>query len=144
MRSVTLVAGPPCAGKTTLVKRLASPGAPAFDLDEFAVAAGSPARWMHPKLYLDLADARMWAAARDLASFDGEAWLIRCAPAMGRRWEYAGRIKATRVIVLMPPIEVVLARVGDRPHGTAEAIRDWYRRFTPHRKDVLISSFDEL
>lgn len=51
-RHVTLICGPPVAGKTTLAKRLAQPGDLILDLDTIAKQLGSPTH--HPCLVLRL------------------------------------------------------------------------------------------
>lgn len=145
MRQVTLIAGPPCAGKSTMARDLASPGATILDLDDFAVAAGSPTRWMHTPFYSQPADTRMRRASSDIfGAHEIEAWIIRCAPTMQRRWEYASRARATRVVVLVPPVELCLRRAASRPDGTVQAVERWFERYTPHRKDIVICSAEEL
>lgn len=55
MRVVALC-GPPCAGKTTLARRLAEPGDVVLDFDDIARAMGSPTLRLHPEPFRAMAE----------------------------------------------------------------------------------------
>lgn len=108
-RRVILVAGPPCAGKTTHVRQHAVPGDLVLDQDRIGTAA------MNRGL------------AHIAAMTHGTAWVIRCAPGPRRRAELARRIRATDVLLLRPDRGELMARANQRPHPRqhVSAILSW-------------------
>lgn len=134
---ITLICGPPCAGKTTLARRLAQPDDVVLDFDDIAVRLGSPARWRHPPAYLEQAEEWMRHALRHIARSDLTAYIIRCAPRPEQRAQLARALQAT-VVLLNPGQAACLyrARLSGRPPGTATAIRWWYRTYRPHPGDM--------
>jgi hypothetical protein len=112
MREVILVAGPPCAGKTTYVAAHARPGDLVLDQDELG------ARVMQR------------AVVRVAAMPAGRAWVIRCAPNPERRQQLAEQIRADRVVLLVPPMEVLHERAKQRPdiRRQMQTIRAWFAR----------------
>lgn len=76
-RPVTVVAGPPCAGKTTYVQAQAAPGDLVVDYDALAAALGSPDSHAHPEaLKAFAAEARAAVLARlRRPSEIGRAWV---------------------------------------------------------------------
>lgn len=110
-RTVTLVAGPPCAGKTTYVTERAQPGD--LVLDQDALGATEYNRQLERVATMD----------------SGAAWVIRCAPGPTRREDLARRIRATDTVLLLPPLEVLLTRAIHRPNRRRQiqAVRKWFR-----------------
>ena len=130
-RSVVLVCGPPCGGKSTYVEQHKQPGDYVVDFDHFARLAGSPRQWMHSREFGDAAEAMFWQAVDYVAASDDErAWVIRSAPEWEARTELAERLRADEVVLIDPGIDVCLDRARDRPWGTVRAIRWWYARLT--------------
>lgn len=111
-RTVTLVAGPPCAGKTTYVAQHARPGDIVLDQDAIG------------------ATAMRQGLARVAIMTDGTAWVIRCCPGPQRRQAFAQQIRATNVILLRPTDEELLTRAAHRPDPRRhiQAVRDWLQR----------------
>ncbi len=108
-RAVTLVCGPPCAGKTTYVRGRARPGEVVLDADT-------------------LGEAEMRRGIDRVAAMaDGVAWVIRCAPGPDERARLAVQLGATDVIVLRPDNDTLFARARRRPSpGQAvRAVRRW-------------------
>lgn len=107
-RRVTLVAGPPCAGKSTHVREHASPGALVLDQD----VIGRKAMLRH--------------LAR-IHSTTGEVWVIRCAPGPEARARFARSIGADDVVLLCPDESTLSERAAARPNpaGARQAIRAW-------------------
>lgn len=128
---VTVICGPPCAGKTTLARRLAQPGDVVLDFDDVCVELGSRDQWSHPKPIREQAEALMRHRIRQLAyDCDAAGWVIRTAPHPAQRRRLAEQLNAT-VWVLDPGMATCLARAaaGGRPRGTGQAIRAWYARY---------------
>lgn len=126
MRTVTLVVGPPCAGKSTYVARRAQPGDVVVDFDSIARRLGSPQRWVHPEPWRTAADREVERMVAEVEVMTvGVAWVIRCLPSLADR-AALGRRLAARVVVVDPGERVCLARAALRPSGTARAIRRWY------------------
>jgi predicted kinase len=110
MPMITLIAGPPCAGKTTLARQLAESGHVVIDFDDIAVRLGSPRGWRHPQPIITAANAVM---ARELAELrardDVTAWVIRSAPRAVLRAHLAATLGA-RVWLLDPGLAECLRR----------------------------------
>lgn len=108
---IVLVAGPPCAGKTTYVADHAQPGDLVLDQDVIG-----------PTAY-DRALDQLVAEPRP-------AWVIRCLPGPTAREAFAQRIGATRTVLLQPDTEVLIARAAARPEPARHtaAVRSWLAR----------------
>lgn len=130
---ITLVCGPPCAGKSTLV--LAHQQTPdlVVDHDDLAVAAGSPVTHTHRQVYRDAAELRAQQLIRHIArrAHAGDAWVIRTHPRLADRQRLADQLNADRVVVLNPGRDVVEQRamLRTRPAHTLSIIAWWYREY---------------
>lgn len=145
-RRVVLVVGPPTAGKSTLVGRLARKGDVVADFDAIARSLGSTAAgWDHPYPIRRQAEARMQELFDQIAGMEsGRAWVVRSVPEATRREALAERLRADRVVLLKPPTDVLMRRALERPdsQGTRREIRRWLARYTPSRRDELAESDD--
>lgn len=110
-RRVVLVAGPPCAGKTSYVQARAQPGDLILDADQLGE------------------QAMRRGLARVARLTNGTAWVIRCAPGPQRRHQLADQIRATDTVLLVPPADVLRARAKQRPGArrTLGAVSQWHR-----------------
>lgn len=128
---VVLIAGPPCAGKSTLALELAAPGDLVVDRDVIARALGSTRLHMHAPAITAAAERQVRADLGRLHRLDpGQtAYVVRCLPRAADREQLARRLRAT-VRLVDPGLAECLRRAGrdGRPPGTHAAIRQWYRR----------------
>lgn len=140
---VTLVCGPPCAGKTTYVAEQANPGDTVLDIDVLAKLNGSPRDHGHEGRYYRAAQVEYQALCALVRTSTVPAWVIRGAPEPAARQKLAEACGATRTVVLLPPRDVLYARALERDQDSAaadtmKAITNWHRRYKPARGDVLI------
>lgn len=130
-----LVCGPPCGGKSWLVEQYAQPEDLILCVDTFAVKAGSDVEHNHAGRYYRAGEDRFWTEVeRVRRARTVRAWVIRCAPTVQDRRQLAWLSRATRTLVLAPPIRVAYRRAIARdrpPEATLRAIDSWYRRYTP-------------
>lgn len=125
---VVIIAGPPCAGKSTLAQRLAMPGDVVLDRDDMARRLGSPKWWMHDYRYGVAAERWMQRELRRLAwGVTGTAYVVRGLPRQHERDALAARLSA-EVRLLDPGMNECIRRaIADgRPVGTVDGIRRWY------------------
>jgi len=111
VRSVVLVCGPPCAGKTTYVAEHASRSDLIVDYD--VIGATEYRR-----------------VIRRLPTYGGCAWVIKCLPGRTKREQFADRIKATKTVLLLPTASTLLDRAALRsePYKNKAAVLDWLKR----------------
>lgn len=131
VRRVTLVCGPPCAGKTTWVDSVAQPGDLVLDRDLIARELGSSNKWRHTSRYVDLSEQAMQERMWTLATLeDVSAYVIRSAPGAHYRNTLARQIRATDVRVIDPGLVECTrrARAAHRPRDTVRWIHQWYMR----------------
>jgi hypothetical protein len=122
----TVVAGPPCSGKTTYVAEHASPSALVIDWDAIAQRLGSPHSHHHPPSMFASIDAEYRALLAQVP-YAEEAWIIRSLGSPTERAEWAERYDA-EVLVLRPDIDTLTARALDRPDPD-RTVRDVHRWF---------------
>ncbi len=141
---VVLVAGPPCAGKTTYVEERAQPGDLVLDLDWIARDLGSTRYWHHDPATLARADAVMRREVLGVAGTRaGRVWIIRCVPDGRARTGLARLVRADQVVVLLPRGSTLVARARRRPdvQGTVTAINEWLSAYTEGPRDTKITSW---
>ena len=124
---ITLVYGPPCAGKTTHVAANAMPGDVVLDLD--CIVQDLCGVHGH-----EVTDKDIWSAAIRLRNTrlahlqPGQAaWVIAtAATATERRW-WSQHMGAA-LVRIDPGYRVCLARSQERTKPTADKVRQWYER----------------
>lgn len=127
MAAITVVVGPPCAGKSTYIEEQRAPGDVVVDFDKLALALGSDQPHAAPDAVREVAfSARKSAIGRVLKGVDAAAWIIHTSPWPGQLGRYAEA--GAEIVLLDPGLEECLARAqsDDRPEGTEDAIRQWY------------------
>jgi hypothetical protein len=89
---LTIVTGPPCAGKTTHIRQHAMPGDVIIDFDAIAQAVGSPVEHGHGdhhwKVAIEARDAAIRAAV-GCHHRGARVWVIDSRPAPGKRAWYS-------------------------------------------------------
>lgn len=130
---VILIAGPPCAGKTTHALQLARGRDVVLDRDLIAQQLGSGRTHMHLARIARLAEQQMQARLDELrrSTRDGTLYVVRSLPGQHARQAWTARHNA-RLVLLDPGIDECLRRAHQdaRPRGTVSAIRQWYERNT--------------
>jgi predicted kinase len=127
---VTVIAGPPCSGKSTLARHLAQHGDIVLDFDDICREVGGSHQWAHSSNTKTAAELLMRQRVSQLPTFNGQAYVIRTAPRPAQRVSLAQHLSAT-VWVLDPGITVCLQRALSRPRGTSRVIRRWYALYQP-------------
>ena len=128
---LTLVTGPPCAGKTRHVADHRRPGDLVLDLDAIAHALGYPGRQIRYGDHHPVAAAARVARTAVLQALaagqiTGTAWIIETKPSRTQLAIYKRR--GARVLTLDPGRDVCHRRADEdeRPEGTHEQIDAWY------------------
>lgn len=110
-------------------------------LDTLAQRLGSPVAHGHTgSMYGNAQKAYDEICSRIRVHPTVQAFVLRCAPEPEERRHLALAVRATRCIVLIPPIQLAAtrARVRDADCGaTIAAISSWYARWRP-------APFDEI
>lgn len=123
-----VIAGPPCAGKSTYVAGRRGPDDAVCDMDALAEALGARLARSPSALQRHCARVARDAVADALLAADGppDSWVIHCHPSAAQLATYAAA--GASVIVLDPGMEECLRRAREdrRPRWTAEAIAEWY------------------
>lgn len=126
--SLTVVTGPPAAGKSTYVQTHARPGDIVIDYDLLA-AALSPRgdTHNHPKVLAKVAyRARAVAIDEALRHVDDlNVWLIHTDPTPETLARYAQH--GARMVTVDPGYDVVMDRITrERPHSARAVATRWY------------------
>lgn len=112
---ITVLVGPPCAGKTTRMVEAAKPGDVTIDLDALAETLGG---------LTPVARAARQAAIDEVLASKVDAWIIHTNPKPDQITAYQS---AGAVFELIEPgMKTALERAESRPDGTADVIRKWY------------------
>ena len=137
MSNVTLVAGPPCSGKTTWVNEQRGKHDIVIDADLIATAIGSPETHGHQQFVWDFVRPMMDAAinVRTTVAQAPHVWIIKGAPTRAERQDF------THVVVLAVDEKTCRRRALDagRPDGWANLITSWWDNYQSNPTDTVIS-----
>lgn len=154
---LTVVCGPPGAGKTTLIARFRRPEDLVMDLEDYkARVAGLPLYHAdHGATVRDALRKRNWdllaLCEPDVQARKGwrHAWLSSWEErASDRNWwrDVAG----ARVVLVLPPIEECIRHVRENPLRPPESIaegvecvRTWFSRYTADPADLVVTNARE-
>lgn len=122
---LTVVIGPPCAGKSTWARAYKGAGDIVVDFDAIASALGAADHRATDEQVLVAVSARR-AAIRRIRELGASAIIIECRPYSSTLATYAAW--GARFVLLDPGEEecVRRAEADGRPSMTIAAIRDWY------------------
>lgn len=137
-KKVTLVCGPPGAGKTHYVKQKMRYGDLILDLDRLFVALSGCEKYDKPSMILPYALTAFDAVVSQLSQQveQHRAWVLTTAP----RAEDRARLKASlnaEVVLLDVDINTCLKRIKEDPLRSARAdqweeiIRKWWKNYKP-------------
>jgi predicted kinase len=133
---IYLLAGPPCSGKSTLARKLATPEDRILDFDDICAELDGRPGWTHTKQVRERAAEILEQRTGRLPQTSGDTYLIRCAPHPNERASLARTLPAT-VWLLNPGHRECMRRavLTRRPPRTIAAIRDWYTTYRPASVD---------
>ncbi|MEX0755687.1 MAG: AAA family ATPase [Actinomycetota bacterium] len=136
--TLTLIAGPPCSGKTTLAREQAG-DTPVIDFDDVYQQISGLERYERGSAMVDeRASSAFRQAIDDLILEDCNGWIVQSAP---RRWQpqTLRRAGVAHTIVLMVPPEVCLERVRlERPPRWERWVFDWFRDYQSDPDDEVM------
>lgn len=117
---ITIVTGPPCAGKTTYVRDNAADDDIVIDLDRIAQAMTAEGATMHDQsehIRRVARDARMAAIKSAMRLAQGErylgVWIVHTNPTIDDRRAY--RALGAHIVEVNPGREKCLERLAERP-----------------------------
>lgn len=137
---VTIVAGPPGAGKTTYVKENKKRGDVVIDFDYLLSALTFLPVHDKPEHLIGLAHAVTQDAVARLVLLGAErprSWLIGTLPTRQERQRIAGMFDNVRVVVLDTPAHVCIERIRQNPYRTNEmqeyirVVNNWWNEYEP-------------
>ena len=144
--SVTLVAGPPCAGKSSYVRGQALPSDLVVDYDALAAALRVDGeRYAHLDSHRPfVCEARDAVLDRLVLGNHGvrRVWVMATAARRAVREQYRRRYGAS-VVVVWAPEEVCLRRaMGGRPEAWWGHVRSWFDGYEPDGRDEIVKQIE--
>lgn len=138
---ISVITGPPAAGKSTLVADSSESGDVIVDFDSLAVSFGASRKHDAPADIKNVTFSAREAAIRTiLAGIKSNAWIIHTQPTQEQKDAY--ELAGAELISVDPGMDVVLERAAadGRPEWTTSAIKDWYARQTEKPKEGMMKT----
>ena len=138
--TVTIVAGPPGAGKTTYVHEHAEPGDLIVDYDALYAALSHRPMYERPETLRGIVSAVREAVLQQVAQLPDSvnAWVIRSAPKAADRRALRQTLGA-RSVVLPVPREIATERIRETRPAFVEGIERWWNQYEPDEGDEIFS-----
>lgn len=142
---VSVVCGPPAAGKSTWIAQHKNPDDIVIDLDDLIVEMFGQHRSNNDDLRRQALLERN-RRLQGLGSYKGPAtgaWFATTAPRRWQRDHWAYTLKAKEVLLILTPEQKGRARVFQDAHRTAASasqlrlIRQWWQQYSPRPEDVI-------
>lgn len=131
---VTVVSGPPCAGKNTYIAQHAQPGDVVVDYDAIMQALTGTGDHDHDAGLKEQAHAIRDRQIATLLASNTRGWIISTSPKPARRHTHG-----CRVVLLLPTQATALRRAQhERPPEWQQYIRSWYQQYEPDTRDTVI------
>jgi len=142
---LTIVCGPPAAGKSTFVAQRAAEGDLIIDLDQIIAT-----------LFPSHARTRVWEMRRDgllerngrlrklsQPCLAGHAWFTTGAATPAQRMHWADTLRPVRMLVIPTPLQTCIDRINADPtravgaHEQASAVRRWWSDYVACDRDEI-------
>jgi len=144
--AVTLIAGPPCGGKSTYLAGHAQPGDLIVDYDALAVALhlGVASHDQGTLLKPFICEARDAVLDRLMLGNHGirHAWVLHTGSTRRERDLYRKRYGADVVMVLSPEDVCLRRAMAQRPDAWPSYIRRWFGAYEPDPRDEIVRGYD--
>ena len=129
---VTLVWGPPCAGKSTFVQELAERGDVILDSDQIHAALSGLELHDHVDSVSTFVQDTWNSMLRQLRDSNTRAWVIAGVPTRTQREELAGIITSSHFINTDQDTCHARAKEANRPEQWHHYIDRWFNEFEPN------------
>jgi hypothetical protein len=141
---VTLVCGPPAAGKNAYITQVRAPRDLVIDLDEIASSMARTTthawglKWLGPAVRRR--NALIATLATEAALVHGRAWLLVGEPLAERRQWWVDTLGRVEVVVVETPSEVCETRIATDPDRTRQGgmAREWWSAYTRRHGDTRV------
>lgn len=136
---LTIVCGPPGAGKTTWCHAHAKSNDIIIDLDYLAQSCGAPAGkdWDRDKFLapaLRKRNAMLLYLSRDVCRFRS-AWFIVTEPEGRMRQWWNDKMKPNEIVLVMPNAIICKERL---PEARRPKVNQWFLKYSPRQGDVVL------
>lgn len=135
MPEVTIVCGPPCAGKSTYVDEHCEPGDVVLDWDTIVEDLGfAPRQHLVEPALIDVISIEWRRRLATALEQPQHVWVIHAKPARAIT-PLATSLDAD-VVEISAPLEVLIARAAERPHPAEHRARilAWHNRYNRRRR----------
>ena len=125
---ITVIVGPPCAGKSTFVSRVVKSGDMVIDYGLIGQSMNAKPHSRTPQQRKVVGAARRAAVATLVADANVNAYMVTTYVDRAKLDYLAGGIHRVQAKILDPGMDECIRRAKDegRPAGTVQRIKDWY------------------
>lgn len=145
---LTIVCGPPAAGKSRYVDKRAQPGDTVIDLDRIIVETFGERHsrtddFGYCARGLALRNERLITLA---TASRGIAWFVTTAAKAEVRQSWCNMLQPLQLILIRTPLHVCIARIAHDParnrhkRSQERIMREWWRDYAPREGDTVIEN----